>query len=91
MQTADKLQPSFEQLENETAGAGSILNLAPNMESMSLSRQISKIIDFWEGDIDEDEIMLELEKISGQPSDSDNTKALVASVLKRKSRFINTK
>ena len=87
----DQPQTPTEQIENETIDrrSGSILDLMHNLESMSLSRQILKIIDFWDGDTDADEVMLELEKANIRPSDPDNTRALVVSILQRKSRFID--
>ena len=86
----DKPQTPIERIENETIDirSGSILDLMHNPESMSLSRQILKIIDFWDGDTDADEVMSELEKANIRPLDPDNTRALVVSILQRKSRFI---
>ncbi len=92
IQIIDKPQAAAEQTENKTLDivSGPILNLLPNSQAMSLSRQILKIIDFWDGDTDVDEVMLELEKANIRPLDLDNTRAIAASILKRKSRFINT-
>ena len=85
----DKSLASIEQPENEsTTGKPLPLSvLIPGLNSMSLNRQISRIIDFWESDIGVDDVMFEFEAAGIHHANPDTIREQVASILKRKSRF----